>query len=194
MKGKPNHSTAVKQRGTVTVPAVLLTNPKYPHNVAAALRGCSCFGIDTLIWTGDRTPLSPELGERLPREERMKGYAHVGFRQTDRPFELFTSEVVPVCVELSPSSEVLTTFQHPENAVYVFGPEDGSVPQVYRRFCHRFVHIPSHYCLNLAAAVNVVLYDRMMKRQLSGAAPILPMKEMLHEHRGVIDIKGWDGQ
>lgn len=29
--------------------------------------------------------------------------------------------------------------------------------------CHRFVVIPSRSCLNLAASVNVVLYDRMVK-------------------------------
>ena len=29
--------------------------------------------------------------------------------------------------------------------------------------CHRFVRIPSEVCLNLAAAVNVVLADRRMK-------------------------------
>jgi hypothetical protein len=44
--------------------------------------------------------------------------------------------------------------------------------------------------------MNVVLYDRKMKRQLTGADPILPTAEMLMEHRGPMTastIPGWDG-
>jgi tRNA(Leu) C34 or U34 (ribose-2'-O)-methylase TrmL len=177
-------------------PGVILVNPKYVHNLAAAIRAASCFGVSRLVHTGTRVDL--EKLDRLPREERMKGYKDV-LRTHDRmnkPFELFTTNVIPVCVELVENSEPLTTFIHPENAVYVFGPEDGSVPQVLRRFCHRFVHIQAAHCLNLAAAMNVVLHDRKAKRQIAGIEPILPTGEMLNEHRGPMDldnIPGWDG-
>jgi tRNA(Leu) C34 or U34 (ribose-2'-O)-methylase TrmL len=179
-------------------PAVILIDPKYPHNVGATIRACSCFDIKSLIWTGER--VNPAKYERLPREERMKGYRRVDFRNHQRPFELFSRDSVPVCVEVFESSEPLTTFDHPENAVYVFGPEDGRVPQVIRRLCHRFVHIPAHFCLNLSAAVNVVLAHRLMSRQLAGKQPILPLREMLHEVRGAeipapnMDRVGWDGK
>ncbi|HKE32441.1 MAG TPA: hypothetical protein VKD65_12005, partial [Candidatus Angelobacter sp.] len=58
------------------------------------------------------------------------------------------------------------------------------VTQVIRRLCHRFVHIPAHFCLNLSVAVNVVLAHRLMSRQLAGKQPILPLREMLYEVRG----------
>lgn len=76
-----------------------------------------------------------------------------------------THGLVPVCVERRPEAESLTTFVHPEHAIYVFGPEDGNVPKGWRHFCHRFVNIPTlnDGPLNLAASVNVVLYDRMAK-------------------------------
>jgi tRNA(Leu) C34 or U34 (ribose-2'-O)-methylase TrmL len=77
-------------------------------------------------------------------------------------------------------------FEHPENALYVFGPEDGSLPKTVRLLCHRFVVIPTHHCLNLAAAVNVVLYDRRLKRHLVGVEPLGSMREMLREHRGPV--------
>ena len=138
----------------------------------------------------------PVVIHRLPREERMKGYKSVHFVNHARPFELF-GDVTPVCVEVYENSEPLTTFVHPENAVYVYGPEDGKVPQVVRRLCHRFVHIPSHFCLNLSAAVNVVLAHRLMSRQLAGMEP--PLREMLHKIRGEVptptmDAVGWDGK
>ena len=166
------------------VPAVVLINPNFSHNVGAALRGCSCFDVKQLWWTGSRVKIDPQKGERLGREERMKGYRDVAWINHDRPFDQFSDDAVPVVVELLPSSEPLTTFTHPENAIYVFGPEDGDVPQSIRTLAHRFVFIPSRHCLNLSAAVNVVLADRMMKRQLAGIEPIVSVKEMLNESRG----------
>lgn len=183
------------RRGQSDGPGLILVDTKYVHNVAAAIRAASCFDVLRLVWTGSR--VDPTILDRLPREERMKGYKDVDWSHDtrNRPFDLFTPDVVPVCVELLENSEPLTTFIHPSNAVYVFGPEDGGVPQVLRRFCHRFVHIQSNHCLNLAAAVNVVLHDRKAKRQLAGEEPILPTGVMLNEHRGPMEIAvaGWDG-
>ena len=161
-------------------PSVILTNPKYSANVGAAVRACSCFGAKQVWWTGNRFNL--EEGDRLPREERMKGYKDVELRQFDRPFEHFPN-AVPVAIELLPNSECLLDFVHPENAVYVFGPEDGNIAPVVRRHCHRFVSIPSKHCLNLAAAVYIVLFDRINKQYaLTGEKPTLD------EIRGFVDV------
>jgi tRNA(Leu) C34 or U34 (ribose-2'-O)-methylase TrmL len=169
-------------------PAVVLVNPKYPHNVAAAIRACSCFGVSSLQWTGTR--VSPAEYERLPREERMKGYKDVKWYMNQKPFDVFEESVTPVCVELTSHSTSLHEFEHPDNAVYIFGPEDGGVPQVYRRMCHRFIYIPSHHCLNLAAALNVVLYDRFQKK----LGPNTVLLDILHETRGELEQPGWEGR
>lgn len=162
------------------VPAIILTNPKFSANVGAAVRAASCFGAKQVWWTGDRVKL-PGKGERLPREERMKGYKDVELRQFDRPFEHFP-DAIPVAIELLAGSECLTDFEHPENAVYVFGPEDGNIGNS-RRHCHRFVKIPTKHCTNLAAAVYIVLYDRMLKHyQKTGEKP------ELNEQRGFVDV------
>lgn len=122
----------------------------------------------------------PGKGERLPREERMKGYKDVEMIQFDRPFDHFKG-ATPVAVELLENTECLFEFEHPENAVYVFGPEDGNIG-LSRRHCHRFVAIPTKHCTNLAAAVYIVLYDRMMKHfQKTG------QKLSLDEMRGFAD-------
>jgi hypothetical protein len=136
-------------------------------------------------WTGNRVTLDVPRGQRLPREERMKGYRNVQLVRDDRVFDRFAPDsVTPVAVELRPQAESLVTFEHPEDTLYVFGPEDGSIPKVVRLLCHRFVVIPTHHCLNLAAAVNVVLYDRRLKRMLAGLEPLGPVRELLHEQRG----------
>lgn len=163
--------------------AVLLTNPKTPYNVGSALRACSIFGAEELAWTGDRV-LDPRIiqrtsrvpGEakhRFPREERMRDYQHVYWHAVEAEGcidEFVDRGFTPVCVEVSDRAERLPDFVHPKDALYVLGPEDGHVPKALREVCHRFVVIPTMttiardtQCLNLAATVNVVLYDRMVK-------------------------------
>lgn len=165
-------------------PAVVMINPKYPHNVGAAVRAASNFGIKQILYTGNRVSMTPTKEYRLPREERMKGYKDVTLIQNDYPFDLFEKGVVPIAIEVRENTESLYSFEHPDNAIYVFGPEDGSIPQVMMRFCHRVVSIPTAHCLNLAAAVNVVLYDRGMKEYMNGKRPALPVALTLQEQRG----------
>lgn len=163
--------------------AVLLINPRFPHNVGAAQRAASCFGIKHVIYTGDRVALELNGKTRLPREERMKGFADVNVIQYDRPFELFDSTVVPVAVEVRPNAELLPNFVHPERALYVFGPEDGSLGRVELQHCHRFLVIPTRHCTNLAAAVNLILYDRMCKRVAAGREQFPDV--------GTVEQRGW---
>ena len=163
-------------------PAIALFNPKFPRNLGAVLRAASCFGIEQVWFSGDRINLDEE--KRLPREERMKGYDSTQLIQYDYFFDQFEN-VTPVAVEITPTSEILTTFDHPDDALYVFGPEDGSIPSHVLQHCHRFVTIPTLHCTNLAAAVYIVMYDRHMKRQLAGKEPIVPASEVLNESRGM---------
>jgi len=147
-------------------PAIVMFNPKYPHNVGAAVRACSCFDSPLILFTGERVSLEPSgvKGYRLPREERMKGYKDVTLVNDEYPFNRFKNGITPVAVEVRDNAELLPNFIHPENAVYVFGPEDGSLPQIFLKHCQRFLYIPSKHCLNLSAAIYVTLYDRKAKR------------------------------
>lgn len=57
----------------------------------------------------------------------------------------------------------LETFVHPERAVYLLGPEDGTLPESFLSSC-QVVSIPTRYCLNVSTAGSIVLYDRAAKR------------------------------
>mgnify|MGYP000222715482 CR=1 FL=1 len=145
---------------------VCLTNPKYPHNVGAAIRACSCWDIDRLVWSGNRVPHPDEWWDselssfRIPREERMKGYKSVELIRTDKFKDLITKGITPVAIEVMEEAECLFDFEHPENAMYIFGPEDGGLTSNILQHCHRFVKIPTKHCLNLSCAINVVLAHR----------------------------------
>lgn len=57
----------------------------------------------------------------------------------------------------------LPDYQHPDNALYIFGPEDGSIDQTIIDQADDVVYVPTIGCMNLSASVNVLLYDRLLK-------------------------------
>lgn len=160
--------------------AILLSNPKFPHNIGAVVRAASCYGAEAVRYTGDRMDRAIAALDRLPREERMRGYSEVTWRRSDRPFEEFP-DLVPVAIEVRDNSVMLPDFVHPENALYVFGPEDGSLNSVTLRHCHHFVAIPTRHCLNLSMTVGTVLYDRQTK-----------LEPGLRLDMAVTESRGWD--
>lgn len=167
-------------------PAIALVNPKYARNVGAVIRVASCFGMKQVWFSGDRVNLDPNGKERLPREERMKGYANVQLCQHDSFFDQFPKDIVPVAIELKDGAEQLHEFEHPEKALYVFGPEDGSLKREELVRCHRRVVIPTRHCLNLATAVSIVMYDRIVKRHASGMETIPHQEELLKNDRACL--------
>ena len=58
----------------------------------------------------------------------------------------------------------LPEYQHPERAFYIFGAEDATLGARVLDRCRDRVFVPTVRCMNLAATVNVVLYDRMAKQ------------------------------
>jgi len=65
-----------------------------------------------------------------------------------------------VGVELTEDAIDLPSFRHPLRAAYVLGPEQGSLsPKVLAR-CHYVVRIPTRFCVNVAMAGAIVMYDR----------------------------------
>jgi tRNA G18 (ribose-2'-O)-methylase SpoU len=66
-----------------------------------------------------------------------------------------------VGVELMSESEDLPSFRHPVRAAYVLGPELGALsPELVAR-CDHLVRIPTDFCINVAMAGAVVMYDRV---------------------------------
>jgi len=166
-------------------PAIILDNPKFARNVSSAIRLASAFDFRQIWFTGNRVQLEIEQAKRLPREERMKGYKSVEVINTDYPFDAFSKDIPVVGIDLFPGAISLNDFWHPENAVYVFGPEDGSIQKSFRSHCHYIVYIPTKHCLNLATAISSVLTARML---------YLDQRLELEENRGFgnFDLVGTD--
>ncbi len=135
--------------------AIGLVGAKCNANVGGALRAAHCYGAGLVILEAPRFVRTAT--------DTTKAYRHiptmVGPILDHRPHDC-----PMVVVEINDKAVDLRGFTHPERALYVFGPEDGSVPNRILFKAQHVVSIPTRYCMNLAACVNVVLYDRLAKR------------------------------
>lgn len=77
-----------------------------------------------------------------------------------------------VGVELLEEAIDLPSFHHPSRAAYVLGPERGALsPELIAR-CDYVVRIPTSFCVNLAMAGAIVMYDRVRSLGRFPARPV----------------------
>jgi len=136
--------------------AVGLDHPKNKLNVGSALRACSVYRAAFLAVSGSR------WGARYSTDT-MKAWRHMPFFQVDDLHGIIPYDCVPVAVDLIPNARALPGYTHPERAFYIFGAEDATLGDRILSWCRDVIYIPTAGCMNLAATVNVVLYDRLAK-------------------------------
>jgi tRNA(Leu) C34 or U34 (ribose-2'-O)-methylase TrmL len=135
-----------------------LFNPKSPENIGSIMRAAGCYGVNTVFYTGKRYDRAKEF-----RTDTKQVHLQIPLIGVDDLQQVIPFGCVPVAVEIHPDAQPLTEYQHPEQAFYIFGPEDGSLKKSVTSWCKDIVYIPTNGCMNLAATVNVVLYDRLLK-------------------------------
>jgi tRNA(Leu) C34 or U34 (ribose-2'-O)-methylase TrmL len=140
---------------------VALEQPKTPENIGAVLRAACCYDVEIVFNTGRRF--------RKSKTDVFKGTRHIPFIQTEDLHACIPFDCVPVAVEMVEGARPLPKYTHPERAFYIFGPEDGSLGKRITSWCRDIIYIPTNGCMNLAATVNVVLYDRMAKGRVATA-------------------------
>ena len=139
-----------------------LSNPKSPENVNSVKRAAGNFRVDSILYTGKRYPRAVKLNPATTNMSRDVSLnvpvTGVACLIDEKPENM---EIV--CVEFAEDAISLPNYQHPDNALYIFGPEDGTLSQEIIDRADAVVYVPTKGCMNLAAAVNVVLYDRLSK-------------------------------
>lgn len=136
--------------------AIGLDNPKSACNIGSALRACGVYGAAMLATTGAR------FGRAAT--DTMNAYRHMPWLRVDDLHDILPYDCVPVAVDLIEGATPLPEYKHPERAFYVFGAEDATLGQRTLSWCRDVVYVPTNGCMNLAATVNVILYDRAAKR------------------------------
>ena len=137
-----------------------LTNPKSPTNVGAVMRAAGCYQVDEVKYTGQRYEKAAKFHTDTKSAART-----IPLTGVESFLDNLELETQIVCVELAEGATPLPRFKHPENAIYIFGPEDGSISQDVADRADHVVYVPTVGCMNLAATVNVLLYDRLSKSE-----------------------------
>lgn len=137
-----------------------LVNPKSASNVAVILRAAGCYGVSSVFYTGERYSFAKGF------HQDTKGMRHkIPTVAVEDLLAMTPSGATPIVIELAENAVPLPAFSHPDNAYYIFGPEDGSVSADIIEKCANVVYVPTFTSMNLAATANVVLYDRLAKRE-----------------------------
>lgn len=139
-----------------------LVNPKTPTNVGGIMRASGCYGVDGVFYTGKRY----EYAARGPQQynaDTKSAAERIPLTGVTSLLDAIPVDTQLVCVDLVLGATPLPEFVHPEKAFYVFGPEDGTIGQEIIDRADAVVYVPTVGCMNLAASVNVLLYDRLAK-------------------------------
>ena len=135
-----------------------LVQPKKAHNVGAVLRAAGVYGAKLVALTGVRSQWvrsSADTNSTWTSIPVIRGEGNV--------LDMIPFGAVPVAVDLVEGATSLPEFEHPDRAFYIFGPEDGTLGKAVLNRCKHTIYVPTDGCMNLAASVNVVLYDRLAK-------------------------------
>ena len=135
-----------------------LINPKSPTNVGAVMRAAGCYQANNVFYTGQRYANAAKFNTDTQNIKEK-----IPLTAVDSIDESLINGVKVVCVDLVEGATPLPLFEHPEQALYIFGPEDGTIPQCIIDKADAVVYVPTVGCMNLAASVNVLLYDRLVK-------------------------------
>ncbi|MGB0865173.1 MAG: RNA methyltransferase [Granulosicoccaceae bacterium] len=138
--------------------AIGLQNPKSPTNVGSVMRAAGCYSVDAVFYTGTRYDRAASF-----QTDTHQISSRIPLQCVEDMVLAVPEQTRIVCVELVQGAQPLPSYAHPERALFLFGPEDGSLDQSIVDRADDVVYVPTEMCMNLAASVNVLLYDRLAK-------------------------------
>ena len=134
---------------------VAIHEPKNALNIGSILRASSCYQAALIVVAGRRY--------KNAATDTPKTWRHTPLLEVDDVRQALPKGCVPVAVDIIQGARPLPNYTHPERALYVFGGEDRTLKGEVLEWCRDVIYVPTHGCMNLAGAVNVVLYDRFAK-------------------------------
>jgi tRNA G18 (ribose-2'-O)-methylase SpoU len=156
-----------------------------PMNLGNLVRSAHAFGASFVFLVDAHYTVKGALSDTSGAEHQLPLYRFESVADIALP-----SACKLIGVELLDEATLLPSFRHPLNAAYVFGPERSSLtPEMVAR-CDHVVRIPTRFCINLAVAGAIVMYDRMLSlgrfaaRPVRSGGPTEPRPR--HIHGGVI--------
>ena len=133
---------------------------KNSDNLGTLWRSANIMGASGIFTIGARYP-------KKHKTDTMNTPKHIPLREFDSYDEFIKS--IPrgtevIAIELDDRAENLTTFKHPERAIYLLGSEDKGLPEDVMNKCDRVLKIPfNKNSFNVAVSGSIIIYDRFLK-------------------------------
>lgn len=154
-----------------------------PGNLGALLRSAHAFGAGFAFSIGAifdaRAVLAADTSSAAGS---MPVHVHAGLADFSLPLGCRL-----VGIEIVESAIALPSFTHPRAAAYVLGAELDSLSPALQERCDFIVRIPTRFCVNLAVAGAIVMYDRMISLGRFAERPVRaggPLRELAPHRRG----------
>lgn len=135
-----------------------IEDAKFVENLGTLWRSAFCLGADYIFTVGDRYRKEPS-----DTVNAWKQIPYFHYKDLTDLQEHLPKDAKVVGVEVLEGVSSLETFAHPKQAVYLLGGEDRTLTQQAQGLCDYLVKFDSKYCLNVAVAGSIVLYDRKLK-------------------------------
>ena len=130
--------------------------PKTAENIGTLWRSAFILGASSIFTIGHRYKWQPT--------DTMKTFRHLQFYEyPDWKNFLLPRDCVLVGVENTADARSIVDFKHPERAIYILGSEDKGLPESILKECNYIIKIQGEYCLNVATAGSIIMYDRQVK-------------------------------
>ena len=141
---------------------VAVYHPKTEANVGTLWRTATAYQAALIATVGPRR-YQHQAGDtcKTPLHKPMFKFDDFDDLLTHLPFGCQV-----IGVELSDRAVDLTSFRHPDSAIYLLGAEDHGIPENVLDRCHHVVKVPypADWSLNVSVAGSLVIHDRYVKR------------------------------
>ncbi len=134
---------------------------KHEQNIGTLWRSAYTFGAVGIFTVGRRYKKQSSDTLKTWRQMPLRHYQTYGDFLAYIPY---SAQIV--CIEMVDQGQSLPEFTHPKRAIYLLGAEDHGLPDhIWQK--HFTVAIPTPYpfCLNVATAGSIIMYDRYIKQE-----------------------------
>lgn len=127
--------------------------PKFIKNIGSAVRNAHCFNADFIAVIGKRYQKQPT--DTMATERHIPIYEYKNLSDFQKHLPIGCKIIVVEC-----DGDNIKNFIHPQRCIYLLGGEDRNVPKIKAKR----IKFPTDYCVNMAVASALILYDRKIKQ------------------------------
>jgi len=133
-----------------------IENGKTELNLGTLWRSAFIFGASFIFTVGQR--YKKQSSDTVCAWRHIPLYRYKSIDELNVPYDCPL-----IGIEIDSRATGIENFTHPQRALYLLGAEDSGLSERAIKRCSKLVVLPGEYCLNVAVAGSVVMYDRHLK-------------------------------